>query len=229
MAAKFWKALLMALRVVYFVGLLMVILFLPAGTLHWPEAWIFLIMYLIITLSFGLYMRLKDPDLYKERASVKKDTKPFDRIILASYLLAFVAMLTLIGFDAVRFRWSTVPLWLKIVSFVGFLPVSYVFLSVTAHNTFLSGTVRIQKERGHHVCSTGPYRIVRHPMYTAIILMVFLIPPALGSFYGWIGSGVVAFIFLLRTYLEDRTLQTELEGYREYARKVRYRLIPGIW
>jgi protein-S-isoprenylcysteine O-methyltransferase Ste14 len=229
MAVKIWKALLTVLRVVYFIGLLIVILFLPAGTLHWPEAWVFLIMYLTVTTIFGLYMRFKDPELYKERTSVKKDTKPFDRIILVCYLIAFVGMLVLTGFDAVRFRWSAVPLWLKIVSFAGFFPVSYVFLSVTAHNTFLSGTVRIQNERGHHVCTTGPYRIVRHPMYTAIILLAFLIPPALGSFYGWIGSAVVTLIFLIRTYLEDRTLQTELEGYREYARKVRFRLVPGIW
>ena len=229
MKEKARKALLLSLRVVYFVGLLMVILFWPAGTLRWTEAWIFLILYLLLTLSFGLYMRLKDPELYKERASVKKNTKPFDRIILTVYMLAFVGMIVIIGFDAVRFQWSSVPLWLKIVGFAGFIPVYYIIIAVTAHNTFLSGTVRIQEDRGHKVCTTGPYRIVRHPMYVAIILFVFLTPLALGSFYGLIGSLVVAVIFLIRTLLEDRTLLKELDGYREYAERVRFRLIPGIW
>ena len=229
MKEKARKAFLLTLRVVYFVGLLMVILFWPAGTLRWTEAWIFLILYLLLTLSFVLYMRLKDPELYKERASVKKNTKPFDRIILTVYMLAFVGMIVIIGFDAVRFQWSSVPLWLKIVGFAGFLPVYYIIIAVTAHNTFLSGTVRIQEERGHKVCTTGPYRIVRHPMYAAIILFVFFIPLALGSFYGLIGSLVVAVIFLIRTLLEDRTLLMELDGYREYAERVRFRLIPGIW
>jgi len=229
MTKKAKKALLLSLRIVYFVGLLMVLLFWPAGTLRWTEAWIFLILYLLVTLSFGLYMRLKDPELYKERSSIKKNTKSFDRIILTAYMLVFVGMFVIVGFDAVRFQWSSVPLWLKIVGFAGFLPVSYIFIAVTAHNTFLSGTVRIQEDRGHKVCTTGPYRIVRHPMYVAIILFVFFIPLALGSLYGLIGSAVVACLFIIRTLLEDRTLMTELDGYREYAERVRFKLIPGIW
>jgi protein-S-isoprenylcysteine O-methyltransferase Ste14 len=229
MWGKAAKALLLLLRIVYFVGLLMVLLFWPAGTLHWTEAWIFLVLYLLLTLSFGLYMRLKDPELYRERYSIKKNTKPFDRIILTAYMAAFVGMCVIIGFDAVRFEWSSVPLWLKVVGFTGFLPVSALFIAVTAHNTFLSGSVRIQEDRGHKVCTTGPYRIVRHPMYVAVIFFVFFIPLALGSFYGLIGSAVVAGLFIIRTALEDRTLLKELDGYREYAEMVRFRLIPGIW
>jgi len=229
MAGKVLTALSLGIRIVYFVGLLMVLLFWPAGTLRWTEGWIFLIFYLLLILSFGLWMRIKDPELYKERASIKKGTKSFDRIIIAAYLLVFTGMFVLIGFDAVRFRWSSVPLWLKMFGFAGFFPVAYIFFSVTAHNTFLSGTVRIQEERGHRVCTSGPYGIVRHPMYVAVILFAFLIPLSLGSYFGLIGSTLVAALFVLRTALEDKTLRSELEGYKEYTDEVRFRLLPGIW
>ena len=223
------KSVIKVLRVIYFIALIMVLLFFLAVTLNWPEAWIFLTLYFVAVLSFFLWMRFKDPGLYKERSSVKKDTKSFDRVILAVYSALLVGMFVLIGFDAVRFRWSRIPLWLEIMGFAGFIPVCYIVVAAASHNTFLSQTVRIQYERGHMVCTTGPYRIVRHPMYAAVILFVFFIPLALGSYFGLIGSVLVAALFILRTALEDRTLQAELEGYRQYSEKVRYRLIPGIW
>lgn len=96
-------------------------------------------------------------------------------------------------------------------------------------NAFLAEYVRIQSERGHTVCTTGPYRIVRHPMYVGVILTVLGIPVLLGSLYALIPAALIAALFILRTALEDRTLRQELPGYAEYARDVRWRLVPGIW
>lgn len=229
MRRKLIKSFLIIFRIIYFIAVFMALLFLPAGTLNWPEAWIFITLYFVIVLFFFLWMRIKDPGLYKERTSRNINTKPFDRVILAVYSAVLAGMMVLIGFDAVRFRWSHVPVLIKIAAFAGFIPVSFVFFAVISHNSFLSQTVRIQSERGHRVCTSGPYRIVRHPMYVAIIWFVFLVPLALGSYFGLIGSMLVAALFILRTALEDKTLQAELTGYKQYSEKVRYRLIPGIW
>ena len=96
-------------------------------------------------------------------------------------------------------------------------------------NRYLSDVVRIQEERGHEVCMTGPYRYVRHPMYVGVIIFVLCLPLALGSFFALFLSAAILFVFLIRTSLEDKTLQKELPGYKEYTEQVRYRLIPGIW
>jgi protein-S-isoprenylcysteine O-methyltransferase Ste14 len=96
-------------------------------------------------------------------------------------------------------------------------------------NKYLAAVVRVQNGRAHQVITSGPYRYVRHPMYMAIILMILAIPPALGSFIGLIVLGLITIIFIIRTHLEDKTLQLELPGYLEYTKKVRYRLLPGIW
>ena len=96
-------------------------------------------------------------------------------------------------------------------------------------NTFLSQVVKIDTKRQHEVITTGPYALVRHPMYTAIIVLIFSVPTALGSRYGLIPAFVLAWLLILRTYLEDRTLQTELPNYSDYVKRTNYRLIPGIW
>ncbi|MBU4404823.1 MAG: isoprenylcysteine carboxylmethyltransferase family protein [Candidatus Aminicenantes bacterium] len=126
-------------------------------------------------------------------------------LVLGSYLLVCLAAFVLFAFPVVQ------------------------LFRVIHHNRFLSERVRIQTDRGHRVCSTGPYARVRHPMYAAIILFVLLLPPALGSFFGLIPALLVAALFVLRTHLEDRTLLKELNGYSEYARQVPYRLIRGLW
>jgi protein-S-isoprenylcysteine O-methyltransferase Ste14 len=99
----------------------------------------------------------------------------------------------------------------------------------TSENTFASSVVRIQTDRGHRVCSTGPYAHVRHPMYVGVILSIICFPLALGSFFALIPAGIIVGLFILRTFLEDKALQEELPGYKEYAQKVRFKLIPGVW
>jgi protein-S-isoprenylcysteine O-methyltransferase Ste14 len=225
------KPILLMLRAVLFLALLLAAFFLPAGSLDWPEAWIVLGGYLLVSLSAFAWMKRHDPGLLRERiqSGSRPNVKKWDNLIMAIYSLLMLAMIAACGMDRVRWRWSRVPLAMEIGAFVFFaFPVIQLF-RVIRHNHFLSERVRIQDDRGHRVCSSGPYARIRHPMYLAIIQFVLLLPLALGSFFGLLPSLLVAALFVLRTHLEDRTLLKELNGYREYARQVSYRLVPGLW
>lgn len=209
--------------------LLMALLFVPAGTLNWTEAWIFLLLYFSIVSGVLLWLKNKSPGLLKERTAQKKDYKSWDKAIMMTYTLLLIAFLVLTGLDSKRFGWSNVPPAVKVLGFLGYLPALGFAFWAMLENAFASNVVRIQEDRGHQVCTTGPYRFVRHPMYVGVILAIVCIPLSLGSYYALILSGLMVFLFILRTSLEDKTLQEELPGYKEYAQKVRYRLFPGIW
>jgi protein-S-isoprenylcysteine O-methyltransferase Ste14 len=174
-------------------------------------------------------MKKKAPDLLKERMRRKKDVKSWDKIIMAFYSFFLILILILPGLDAVRFQWSNVPLYAKILAFIGYVPGSALAFWAMRENAFLSDVVRIQEDRGHTVCTTGPYKYVRHPMYVGVILIMLCFPISLGSFYTLIPAVIIMILFSVRTALEDKTLREELPGYKEYAQNVRYRLIPGIW
>lgn len=208
---------------------LFALIFVPAGTLNWPEAWLALLLYFAGVTGALIWMKKKAPDLLKERMSPKKDAKSWDKRIITVYTLLLVALLIVPGLDAVRFGWSEVPLIVKVLGFVGYLPAGGFAFWAMKENAYLSDVVRIQKDRGHTVCTTGPYRYIRHPMYAGVILIWFCLPLSLGSFYAFIPAFMIAVLFILRTSLEDKTLQEELPGYKEYAQKVRYRLLPGVW
>jgi len=208
-----------------FVGLI----FLAAGTFRWPRLWFFLGFYALTTSALMLWLRRRDPGLFKERMTVKKDAKAWDKVIVKVYTALLMVLYILVPLDAVRFRWSRVPptvSWLAFaVVFLAWIIVFWAF----RENAFLSGLVRIQTDRGHSVCTTGPYRTVRHPMYLAVILSILGVPLFLGSLYALIPAGLIFGLFVLRTSLEDRTLRRELPGYPEYAARTRWRLVPGIW
>jgi len=217
------------IRSVLAVLLLFFLIFVPAGTLNWPEAWTFLVLYFSSVIGLLVWMKKKAPGLLKERMAKKKDAKTWDKIIISLYSLFLVVLLVVPGLDAVRFRWSRIPLFLKMLAFIGYVPaVGFAFWAVK-ENAYLSDVVRIQKDRGHTVCTTGPYRYVRHPMYAGIILVMICLPLSLGSLYSYIPSFMIVVLFVIRTALEDKTLKEELPGYREYTKKVRFRLLPGIW
>ena len=218
-----------ASRVVVSIALILAIVFVPAGTLRWPEAWVFLLLYLSMVAGFFLWAKKKDPALLKERASPQKYVKPWDRTLIRIYSFFLVLMVIVAGLDAVRFRWSHLPLKWTVLGFAGLILAMLLVLWVMRENTFASSVVRIQTDRGHRVCSTGPYRHVRHPMYVGVILSIISLPPALGSIFALIPAGIIVGLFILRTSLEDKALQQELPGYREYAQKVRFRLIPRVW
>jgi len=208
---------------------LLALIFVPAGTLNWPEAWLVLLLYFAGVTGALIWMKKKAPGLLKERMSPKKDAKSWDKRIITVYTLLLMALLIVPGLDAVRFGWSEVPLIVKVLGFVGYLPAGRFASWAMKENAYLSNVVRIQKDRGHTVCTTGPYRYVRHPMYAGVMLIMLCLPLSLGSFYAFIPAFMIVVLFILRTSLEDKTLQEELPGYKEYAQKVRYRLLPGVW
>ena len=217
------------LRSVAAIGLLFAGLFIPAGSLRWPQAWVFVSLYLSSVAGFFVWTKKRDPGLLKERISPAKNVKVWDRTIVRIYTFLLVVMIVLAGMDAVRFRWSRVALGLNLVGFAGLVLALGLAFWATRENTFASSLVRIQTDRGHRVCSTGPYAHVRHPMYVGVILSIICFPLALGSFFALIPAGIIVGLFILRTFLEDKSLEAELLGYKEYAQKVRFRLIPGIW
>jgi protein-S-isoprenylcysteine O-methyltransferase Ste14 len=204
-------------------------LFVPAGTLQWTEAWVFIILYTVAVTAAVAWMKKKAPGLFKERTRRKKDAKTWDKIFMALYSFFLLVLLILPGLDAVRFRWSRLPSIAKVLGFVGYLPGFAIAFWAMRENAFLSDVVRIQEDRGHTVCTTGPYKLVRHPMYVGVILIMICFPFSLGSLYTLIPAAIIIILFIFRTALEDKTLLEELPGYKEYAQKVRHRLIPGVW
>lgn len=204
-------------------------LFLGAGRLDWPGAWILLAAYFIIAAAATVWTLLRDPDLSVERSRIGKNVKSWDKVLVSLNLLLTLAQWTVIGLDAGRFGWSFVPLPIRVAAGVLLLSTFGLTSWASIANTFLSAQVRIQTERNHHAVTTGPYRFVRHPMYVAMILSGLSLPLVFGSLWALGVSACMWVVLIIRTTLEDRTLQTELPGYADYARQVHYRLIPGLW
>jgi len=204
------------------------VLFLAAGRLDWWGAWAYLGIYFFAVLFPGIWMLRHNPDVINERGRITESDKPWDKALMILYCVLLFVLMATAGLDA-RFGWSTVPLVLFILGGVGFiLNMALVFWTM-AVNTYLSTVVRIQEDRGHQVVTSGPYQYLRHPMYAGNLLGFIAIPLLLGSWWALIPGGMVIVVFVVRTVLEDKTLQAELPGYAEYAQKVRCRLIPGVW
>jgi len=205
----------------------------PAGTWYWHEAWVMVGLWTVFGMVMTPYLLKHDPALLAERMKlvpVHRDQKIWDRVIMLFFFIAGIALYIIPGFDVVRYGWSEpLPLWMKSIAVLIHLPCFFLLGWVMHENTYLSQVVKIDEERGHHVISTGPYALVRHPMYTVIIVLLLAVPVALGSRYALIVAVFLILLLIIRTYLEDRTLHAELEGYPEYAIQTPYRLIPGIW
>ena len=152
----------------------------------------------------------------------------WDRAIISVLYPAMIAMIVVPGLDR-RHGWSDVPLWLEVLGFAALIFGFWVTFLVMRENTFLSASVKIQEERGHTVITTGPYAIIRHPMYAAMYFVCLGVPLGLDSFYGLIAGLLSIALLVLRTVIEDRTLHEELKGYPEYAAVTRYKLVPGLW
>ena len=211
------------------VALMVAIFFLPAGRLDWYPAWALIAVYLAFLGVYGVWVLRRDPGQLAERRRPGANVKKWDRALMRAYTVLLVAMLVLAGLDAGRFGWTSTPAALRAAGWAVMAAAGAWILWVSRSNTFLSSYVRIQEDRGQQVVSRGPYRWVRHPMYAGIIALVVCIPVVLGSWWGLVPAGLIAALFVARTELEDRTLQAELPGYREYAARVRYRLVPGVY
>lgn len=218
-----------ALRAALGIALLLAVFFLPAGSFRWVQAWVFIGFYLAVVSWLYFWIKRRDPVLLRERMSPRKNVKSWDKKILRVYSLFLGVLLVVAGLDAVRFRWSRLPLGVNLLGFGGLALATILIFWVLRENTFASSVVRIQTDRGQRVCSTGPYAYVRHPMYVGVILVMIFFPAALGSRLAFIPAVIIVGLFVLRTSLEDKTLKEELPGYDDYARSVRFRLIPGLW
>jgi protein-S-isoprenylcysteine O-methyltransferase Ste14 len=206
------------------------ILFLSAGTFIWTNAWVYVGLISIYWVISTIVLVKENPEVLNERGSVvKKGTKGFDKLWIAIYPILSFGSLVIMGFDAVRYHWSAMPLWLTIPGIFIFVPGSILGLRALAANKFFEWTVRIQEDRNQFVCKSGPYKIMRHPGYAGLIMSLLSYPLILGSWWGFVPNIILIFIIVIRTTLEDHTLQSELPGYREYARQVKYRLIPFVW
>jgi protein-S-isoprenylcysteine O-methyltransferase Ste14 len=207
------------------------LLFLPAGTMMWSAGWAFLILFFGGAMAITLVLARHDPALLAER--MKPPIQPgqplWDKILLCVVILLWLAWLVLMGLDAVRFRWSVMPKWLQLIGVVGVALSFWICYRTFRENTFLAPVVRIQKERGHKVISTGPYSIVRHPLYSAVLIMLLSTALMLGSWYGVAASFLINAAIVFRTWMEDCKLKRELDGYAAYAVRVRYRLLPFVW
>lgn len=211
--------------------LLGLMLFGSAGTLSWTAAWVWIGILFIISIPMVVLLLRDDPDLLRERlkSPIQADQKGWDKVLLTVLLTLMALWLPLMGLDAVRYHWSHMSLGLQLLGTIVLCLSLYVICLCFRENSFLAPVVKIQTERGHHVVSTGPYSHVRHPMYSGALLYFPGTALLLGSWYGFAMGLVLCGLIVLRTLLEDRTLQSELPGYAEYASKVRFRLIPHIW
>jgi protein-S-isoprenylcysteine O-methyltransferase Ste14 len=209
--------------------ILALILFVPAGRIDWLRGWLFFLVFTAATAIAIIYLWRVNPEIFKARRTIHKGTKGWDLALLAVLLPAMVAAIPVAALDDGRFHWSQAGWWVVGVGYVLFLSGYTLMTRAQAVNRFFEPGVRIQTDRGHHVIESGPYRFVRHPGYAAAILLFFGLGLALGSYWALVPAALAAITLILRTVWEDRTLHDELPGYRDYARKVRYRLIPGIW
>ena len=205
------------------------ILFASSGRLDWVMAWVYIGVGVGIVAINTAIIVPRNPELIAERGQIKENTKSWDKVLVVLYGIFSLATLIVAGID-VRMGWTEpIASMIELVA-LAFYAFGYGLASwAMASNKFFSSAVRIQKERGHTVATAGPYQYVRHPGYAGMIIAWIATPLSLGSLFALIPAGLMVFIFIARTVLEDRTLQDELNGYKDYAKRVRYRLVPGIW
>ena len=219
-----------AIKGVTYKAYVAVVLMLAAGRWNWGAGWLYVIIFLAFDLATALVVIPRDPTLLIERSRAHPDVKSWDKVImpLAAGLLPLAGWI-IAGLNE---RWSWNPQVDQTWQLTGFI------LSVIGHgivvwamgaNTFFSPLVRIQEERGHVVADGGPYRLIRHPGYLGAIIFSVGIPILLGSWWALIPGVVSVVLYFVRSHLEDQTLQDELPGYAEYAQRVKFKLLPGIW
>lgn len=206
------------------------VLFLPAGTLAWRAAWIYLVLLFSFTIGVSIWLLRFNPELLVERMSGlgKPGQKTWDKVFLALLFPIFFGWYVVMALDAVRFRWSTMPEWLQWIGAVVLLLSFYILYVTFRENTYLSPAVRIQTDRGHTVVDTGPYSYVRHPMYAGFIVFTLGTALLLGSAYGLLGALLLTALISWRAVREEQLLKQELPGYDEYIARVRSRFIPYL-
>jgi len=210
------------------------LLLLCGGDVYWWQAWVFSLVLVVSGIGGRMWAEQRHPGLMTERDRAMfedaADVKSWDRVLAPLMAVSLVFPPVIVAGLDHRFGWSPVfPIWLNIIGLIVTAFGYAVAVWALAENRFFSSTVRIQRDRGHVVCDSGPYRVVRHPGYAGNILPLPGVVLALSSVWTLIPAVVALVIIVIRTALEDRALQEELPDYREYARRVRYRLVPGVY
>jgi protein-S-isoprenylcysteine O-methyltransferase Ste14 len=212
-------------------GLMGVLLFAAAGDWRWPQGWAFVVIFLFGSILLSLWLMRHDPALLAARLGPlsQKGQPLWDKIFLIVFVLVWFGWLALMGLDARRWRSSDMPAWLNYAGgalvILGYLATMRVF----RENSFAAPVVRLQSERAQRVIDSGPYSLVRHPMYASALLYLAGIPLLLGSWFGLLTVPLFIAGLAPRAVAEERLLQRELPGYADYMTRVRFRLIPGIW
>lgn len=221
------KKLLLQAIIKFLSGLLSlsVLLFIPAGTLKFWNAWLLFSVLFVPMFIIGVVLFIKNPELLAKRLNMKeKETEQRSVIILSG--LMFIVGSIIAGLDF-RFQWSNIPTWLVVIAAMLFLIAYALFVEVLRENIYLSRIVEVQKSQ--KVIDTGLYGIVRHPMYSATLLLFLMIPIILGSVYSFVVFMVYPVLLVKRILNEEKVLESELEGYIDYKKSVKYRLIKFIW
>jgi protein-S-isoprenylcysteine O-methyltransferase Ste14 len=207
------------------------LLFAAAGTVRWMQGWAFLAIFAIASAGFGAWLGRRDPGLLAARLGpiTQRGQPLWDKIFLIVFVFVWLGWLFLMGLDAQRWHSSSMPPAINVfgaaLMAAGFLGVMRVF----RENSFAAPVIRVQSERTQRVIDTGPYALVRHPMYSATMLYLFGISLLLGSWYGLLAVPLMIAAIAPRAVMEERLLKRDLPGYANYMTRVRYRLIPGIW
>ncbi|TFG18464.1 MAG: isoprenylcysteine carboxylmethyltransferase family protein [Promethearchaeota archaeon] len=215
------------------------ILFIPAWTLIWAEGWVWIGVFLIYATRLVVYLLKNDVELLKKRTTFKLPKQIWERYIMYGFVVTIGLVWIIPGLDY-QLNWSTntstgvmswtnIIWWVELIGIIGVGCSLLIIYNVMKHNSYLARIVEIQGKARHRMITTGPYRVLRHPMYAAFILLMLSVPLLLGSYYALIPGCLTGVLFVFRTILEDKILHEELAGYSEYAQKTRYKLIPGIW
>jgi protein-S-isoprenylcysteine O-methyltransferase Ste14 len=204
------------------------LLFGAAGRIDWWAAWVYLVFFAGVSFGGGLWLARHDPALLNERLGslIQRDQKPWDKLFMVVAVALWLGWLVLMGLDAQR---SEVPLYVQVAGFLVLCLGSWIVGLTFKENSYAAPVIKIQKERAHHVVTTGPYAYVRHPMYGGALLSMLGTPLLLGSWWGLAAGAVITVLIGMRAVFEEETLKAELEGYAEYAARVRYRLVPLVW
>ena len=217
-----------ALAFVWGGGFFGALVFVPVGRIDWIPGWAYVGLMSVYMLATVVYLQRVNPEIIVHRTSLKKGTETWDKVWIGVFAPMFLAIYVVAGLDA-RFGWAPLPLWVWAIGFALFVPGGLLVLRAMGENPFFEKTVRIQSERGHHVIDTGPYGTVRHPGYVGLFGWILSTPLLLTSTWAVLPTALAVIGLVIRTALEDRTLQKKLPGYADYATRVRSRLIPGVW
>lgn len=217
------------LKTAAWTAFLMLLIFLPAGSLAYPGGWALLIVFTLGSVAAITWLARASPTLLAERMAspVQKDQPVWDRIWLSGFMLFFCAWVAFMAWDAGREGFAAMPTWLQAAGLAGMLAYGFGVWRTFRENVFAAPVVKVQE--GQSVIDTGPYAVIRHPMYASALLLFLSMPLVLGSWRGLVGTLVLVAILAWRTTHEEQALRRDLPGYAAYAARVRFRWIPKVW